>query len=121
MIRKTTVLQHFCNSFDKEVKEPEDEKKKTSTKVRFHQLVCSAEHMKNTQQMPDPTLVVRHLCGCSLCCNPSHLKYGTQQQNISDTHFHHVMNALGQAPSLNDTEKNKLIKQVLTSVNSDLL
>jgi len=28
--------------------------------------------------------VIRHICNNRLCCNPAHLKLGTQKQNVSD-------------------------------------
>jgi HNH endonuclease/Helix-turn-helix domain len=35
--------------------------------------------------LPSPPLVVRHLCGNRLCCNPNHLAEGTAQDNANDS------------------------------------
>lgn len=32
----------------------------------------------------EATEVVRHLCHNRLCCNPAHLRYGTQKENMVD-------------------------------------
>jgi len=32
--------------------------------------------------------VTRHLCGNRICCNPEHLKFGTQYENNMDTLKH---------------------------------
>ena len=37
---------------------------------------------------PDPTLVMRHLCGNTRCCNPFHLIWGTEKENAADRKVH---------------------------------
>lgn len=32
----------------------------------------------------NPAIVVRHTCHVPLCCNPAHLRAGTQQDNVAD-------------------------------------
>jgi hypothetical protein len=34
--------------------------------------------------MPDPGMVAMHSCDNPPCCNPKHLKFGTQKQNAAD-------------------------------------
>jgi hypothetical protein len=50
-------------------------------KMRTHILACE---IKNLEHRPKD-LVTRHLCGNRLCCNPEHLKFGTQLENSLDT------------------------------------
>lgn len=38
--------------------------------------------------LSDLTLQVNHLCGCSSCCNPEHLRFGSSSQNHRDLHIH---------------------------------
>jgi hypothetical protein len=40
------------------------------------------------KKIDDNTMVIRHICGKSLCYNPSHLKLGTQTENMHDTKLH---------------------------------
>lgn len=37
---------------------------------------------------PHPTYVMRHLCGISRCCNPRHLAWGTEVENMADKKAH---------------------------------
>lgn len=48
--------------------------------VRAHRL---AWEIANGTKIP-VGLVVRHKCDNGLCCNPSHLELGTQQDNVQD-------------------------------------
>lgn len=32
----------------------------------------------------DPTLLILHTCDIPTCCNPDHLKQGTQKENVQD-------------------------------------
>lgn len=34
------------------------------------------------------SLDTRHLCGNSICCNPTHLRYGTRKENVQDSIQH---------------------------------
>jgi hypothetical protein len=47
---------------------------------RAHRLACAAEHG------PPPFAGARalHSCDNPPCCNPAHLKWGTQKQNVAD-------------------------------------
>lgn len=54
------------------------------TSFRPHVLMCEATAKQRT---PDKH-VVRHLCGRKTCCEPRHLKFGTDSQNRADA-FHH--------------------------------
>lgn len=45
-------------------------------------------------KLQDPNLMVLHNCGCGLgfgCCEPTHLRFGTQNENEEDKHYHFVL------------------------------
>jgi hypothetical protein len=52
--------------------------------------------------------VIRHLCGCNGCCNPNHLKLGTQSQNQKDIGVHDLLSSVW--------EKNKIDYQGLQKI-----
>jgi hypothetical protein len=86
MIRKSTVEAFFRNQINSTTLEITP----TSTKCRVHLLVerLTGANNDNTDG------VIRHLCGCGSCCNPQHLKAGSQAENINDTHIHFVYEKL---------------------------
>ncbi len=48
-------------------------------KVSAHRLICEMAHGKPSQNQ-----VVRHSCDNAKCCNPHHLSWGSQAENIAD-------------------------------------
>lgn len=50
--------------------------------VRPHRLICEL----NLGVPDDDKIVTRHLCDIKLCCNPWHIQFGTQAENIRDMH-----------------------------------
>lgn len=50
------------------------------TVVRAHIYSCEQEH----GPPPNPDDVVLHSCNNPPCCNPDHLSWGTQAQNVAD-------------------------------------
>ncbi len=106
MIRKSTVENFFRGKLKLDLVDSS-----TSTKCRVHQLV---ERLTG-KRLEDTTLVVRHLCGCGECCNPKHLKAGTQGNNTRDTHVHYVYNLLY------DKDELDLLEQLKNTLDLDLL
>jgi len=44
-------------------------------------LICEAKYGRHRRQGE----VTRHLCSNKICCNPSHLEFGTPTENSKDT------------------------------------
>jgi len=54
-------------------------------------LISRFSHEKTSEETEgngDKRFLVRHLCGCSYCCNPHHLKFGHDLQNRADQAYH---------------------------------
>lgn len=56
-------------------------------------------------------LVVRHLCGNPLCCNPAHLAHGLMSDNMADRAVHRSRNVLGHR-ALTEDEHREVIRLV---------
>lgn len=61
-----------------------------------------AIHYRLLRDSPAPLL---HLCGCGICndgqkgcIEPSHLRLGTQEENLNHTHWHAVLKAAADGP-----------------------
>lgn len=68
----------------------------------------------------DKRFVVRHLCGCSYCCNPAHLKFGQDLQNRADQAYH-VTRDLCCATQERYDEFKKFIKDTRPESMSDVI
>jgi len=79
---------------------------RTSTGIRAHVLAylarfraVPAELEVQYRLLRDTSAPILHLCGCGICnhgkacIEPSHLRLGTQQENINHGHWHAMLNA----------------------------
>jgi len=109
-IRKSTVDAWF-------VKDTGNTRKRrypssTSTKTKIHQIV--ARTLYQADRVPQGQMV-RHLCGCSECCNREHLKLGTAGENYEDQHYHHVFN------KLHDAGREDMIEDLVTTLDLEVI
>jgi len=94
-IRKTTLQNDILKYLGKE-KQPVAGKTSTKTRSYFLSFFSKYVHQEDKMNVVLSNLntkeyVIRHLCGCKDCCEPTHLEIGTPNENINDRGVHNVL------------------------------
>ena len=84
-----------------------------SKRIYAHRAIAEVQGV-----LTDPAMVVRHLCGNRVCCNPAHLKQGTHKENAADRKAagrHWVPRGTKHHAAVLNEEKVKIIRDLLSS------